>query len=103
MRTVETNTTEKLIRAGDVQALKWLPRRRGGGRLNVATVYRWITSGVRGVKLRAVRAGETWCTRESWLEEFFAAIAQAEMKLQAPTDSARQKKAETALRRARAM
>jgi hypothetical protein len=45
--------------------------------MHYATILRWIISGVSGVKLRAVRVGGVWCTRETWLMEFFEASANA--------------------------
>ena len=65
---------DKLIRLADVPRLRWLPRRRGGVRLHVATVHRWADPG-RPVHLRTTRVGGTRCTTAGWLREFFAALA----------------------------
>jgi hypothetical protein len=59
-----------LIRLADVPKLKWLPT-RGGKRLHVATVYRWVTRGIGRHKLQAVRVGGGLATREDWLWTFF--------------------------------
>jgi hypothetical protein len=67
--------TEKLIPLGKVPAQTFLPRRRGGKKLNVATVYRWATSGVQGVRLETVGVGGTLCTSRSALLEFFQRLA----------------------------
>jgi hypothetical protein len=67
---------DPLIRLTDAAKLPWLPARRGGGRLNLATLWRWALKGLRArdgttVKLQAIRVGETLCTSEAWLREFF--------------------------------
>jgi hypothetical protein len=71
-----TDMTDQLIRLGDVPKLDWLPTRRGNSRLSMATVWRWCLRGVTArdgarIKLRAVRVGETLCTSEAWLREYF--------------------------------
>jgi hypothetical protein len=71
--------TDNLIPLRDVPKLSWLPLRRGGGRLNLSTLWRWALKGLRAkdgqlVKLRAIRVGETLCTSEQWLREFFDAL-----------------------------
>jgi hypothetical protein len=60
---------EKLIRLADVPKLKWLPRRRAGSRLSIATVYRWEQRQTN--RLEAVRVGGTLCTTEAALMRFF--------------------------------
>jgi hypothetical protein len=59
-----------LIRLADVPRLKWLPRRRGGTRLAIATVHRW-SDPTRPIHLRTTRVGGCRCTTEDWLREFF--------------------------------
>jgi hypothetical protein len=51
------NTPKQLIRLADVPKLQWLPKRRGGSKLNIATPFRWAQHGSRGHKLRVVRVG----------------------------------------------
>jgi hypothetical protein len=48
-----------------------LPRRRGGKRVNVATLYRWSTHGCRGVRLETIQIGGTKCTSVEALQRFF--------------------------------
>lgn len=67
---IDTNT-ERLIRLADVPRLKWLPRRRGGKRLNISTVFRWVQSGLNGAKLEVVRVGGAMATSEAALLRFF--------------------------------
>lgn len=61
---------EPLIRVIDVPALAWLPSRKGRP-IHAATVYRWVTRGVRGRRLRTVRVGGVLATSETWLWDFF--------------------------------
>ena len=51
-------------------ATKHLPRRRRGKRPHLATLYRWSTNGVRGVKLEVIRVGSTLCTSLEALQRF---------------------------------
>jgi hypothetical protein len=74
----QTNTdisNERLIRLNDVPKLAWLPRRRGGARLNVSTLWRWSMRGVGGRRLRVVRCGGALATNQTWLREFFENLA----------------------------
>lgn len=46
------------------------------------TIWRWMTTGISGVKLRTIRVGRTRFTTRAWLEEFLAAsTAAADAKL----------------------
>ena len=67
---------EPRLRLNDVPKLPWLPKRRAGSRLAIATVHRWCTDGVRGCRLRFECVGGTRCTTQSWLREFFYSLAQ---------------------------
>jgi hypothetical protein len=60
-----------------VPGLKGLPPRRRDSRLHVRTVFRWATSGVRGVRLRTTLVGGQRCTTLADLNAFFAAVAGA--------------------------
>jgi len=66
-----------LLPLSQVPRLKWLPRRRRGARIAFATIWRWSKHGVRGVKLRTVSVGDTMCTTEPWLHEFFEILGAA--------------------------
>ena len=52
------------------EAARRLPRRRRGKRPHVATLYRWVQQGVRGVKLEAIQVGGTLCTSLEALQRF---------------------------------
>lgn len=52
-----------------------LPQRGSGRPVSVATVYRWSTVGVGGVRLRRFRGGgRGWCTSVEELQRFLAAL-----------------------------
>jgi hypothetical protein len=63
--------SEELIPLTQIPAQPFVPRRRRGTRLNVATVFRWANAGVRGIRLETIRFGGTLCTTRSALLEFF--------------------------------
>jgi hypothetical protein len=44
--------------------------RMGGKRVNVSTIHRWAFSGVRRVRLEAVRLGNVWYTTKQALQRF---------------------------------
>jgi hypothetical protein len=50
---------------------KHLPRRRAGKRPHVSCIYRWTTSGCRGVILESIQIGGTRCTSKEALARFF--------------------------------
>ena len=54
-----------------------LPRRRGGKKVNVATIYRWSTRGIRGVVLETIQIGGTRCTSAQALQRFFERLTAA--------------------------
>lgn len=41
-----------------------------------STIWRWMTRGIGGVRLRSVAVGRSLMTTERWLNEFFAALGQ---------------------------
>lgn len=53
------------------EAAKRLPHRRGGKRPHVSCLYRWSTSGCRGVVLETIQVGGTRCTSVEALQRFF--------------------------------
>lgn len=59
------------------QAAATLPCRRGGRPTHSATLFRWATEGLRGVKLEVVQVGATKCTSREALQRFFAKLAEA--------------------------
>jgi hypothetical protein len=59
---------ERLLKPA--QAARVRPPGRKGRPTNVATVYRWMTTGVRGIKLESIRIGGTLYTSQEALQRF---------------------------------
>ncbi|MBI5764298.1 MAG: DUF1580 domain-containing protein [Planctomycetes bacterium] len=57
------------------EAAKRLPRCRNGRPLHVATLYRWVTRGLRGTRLETIRIGGSRCTSTEALQRFFNALS----------------------------
>ena len=55
------------------EAADLFPRRRMGAKVNVATLWRWMTRGARGVVLETVRVGNQNYTTEQAVREFIVA------------------------------
>ena len=53
-----------------------LPRRRRGRKPHVSTLYRWMTSGCRGVVLEFIQVGGTRCTSREALQRFFERLSE---------------------------
>ncbi len=51
--------------------------RRTGEAPHIATIYRWVNSGLRGAKLRTTFVGGHRRTTEQWLNDFFAEVNKA--------------------------
>lgn len=51
-----------------------VPAHPGGRRVSVATVYRWTTNGLNGIRLRRYRVGSAWCTTVEELVRWQAAL-----------------------------
>lgn len=51
-------------------ATRHLPKRPGGKKPHVATLYRWATRGLRGIRLETIRVGGTLCTSLEALQRF---------------------------------
>lgn len=65
----------RLIPLSKVPELPCLPDGRRGRRIHVATIRRWASRGVGGVRLRVTRVGGMTCTTEGWLHAFFDAVS----------------------------
>ena len=62
---------EKLLTLSRAASLDWLPERRFGKRLAPSTLFRWASTGRKGVRLEVVRVSGTLCTSEAALLRFF--------------------------------
>ena len=58
------------------QAANELPRRRGGRKTHISTLYRWATAGYRGVVLETIQIGATRCTSREALQRFFERLSE---------------------------
>lgn len=58
------------------EAADLFPRRRKGTKVNIATLWRWMTTGSRGVVLETVRVGSQNYTTEQAIRDFIAAQSQ---------------------------
>jgi hypothetical protein len=47
-----------------------LPKRNNGQRVDLNTVYRWVSRGINGVRLRTVKVGGVMYTTMEWAWEF---------------------------------
>ena len=72
---IDPNTETLLSLA---EAPRSLPRRRRGKRPHVSCIYRWTTSGCKGVILESIQIGGTRCTSKEALARFFRALTNAE-------------------------
>lgn len=52
---------------------RMLPPLPNGGRVSLASVYRWTTAGLRGVRLRRYRCAGAWATTRQELTRWQAA------------------------------
>jgi hypothetical protein len=68
--------SETLLSLAD--AARALPRRRAGKRPHVSCVYRWTTSGCKGVVLESIQVGGTRCTGREALGRFFERLTYAD-------------------------
>jgi hypothetical protein len=78
-------TTEQPVSFSE--AIQFLPRRRAGKPVNIATMYRWTTQGIRGVTLEFVQIGATRCTSREALGRFFTALTAKAQNQPAPQAS----------------
>ncbi len=91
-------------------ACRLLPSSRAGKKLNLCTICRWITGGVRAidgtrVRLEAVRLGGRWLTSHEAIERFSAALTGDTGNAPAPirTPAARSRAAEVARKKLEAI
>lgn len=68
---------EQLLTLAEAARLPLWGRRRGGGSLHVATIHRWATRGVRGVRLATVSVGSTKMTTLEACEAIIAGVTRA--------------------------
>jgi len=91
--------TEELVSMADAASL--LPKRRGGAKLSLSTLWRWSTRGAKGVRLETVRVGSGVYTTRDALRRFIEArtAAAGGVVAQAPAPSTRSRRAMKELER----
>lgn len=67
-------TLEDLLALADVP--NELPERRGGRKPHISCVYRWSTTGCKGIRLETIQIGGTRCTSRQALSRFFKALSE---------------------------
>ncbi len=90
--------TETLIALRD--APKHLPARPGGKRLHISAVYRWITKGVAGIVLEAVRVGGTTYTSLEALQRFADRLSHPAQRVAVPVPMTARRSARQGAQRA---
>lgn len=68
---------EKLVTFADLA--RRLPRRRRNRPVHVATIHRWRSKGLRGVRLEAVRVGGAWHTTMEAFARFCERLTRPEI------------------------
>ena len=69
------------------QAAKELPQRRKGRKPHLSCMYRWTTSGCRGVILESIQIGGTRCTSREAIQRFAVALSHKREAGEAPSGS----------------
>lgn len=88
--------TETLLSLAD--AARLLPRRRAGKKPHVSCLYRWTTTGCKGVVLESLQCGGTRVTSREALGRFFEALTVASSPQPCRSPSRRRRAAESAQR-----
>ena len=70
---------DALISIANATMLDWMPRKNGRP-LHVATLHRWATRGIGGVRLHTVKVGRTTCVTIEELCRFFKALSEADLR-----------------------
>ena len=79
------------------EAARLLPHRRRGKKPHVSTLYRWTTSGCKGVILESLQCGGTRVTSREALARFFEALTYSDSK-PSPLNPRRNRSAAAAVR-----
>jgi hypothetical protein len=82
---------DELLTFADVGRL--LPRRRGGTKVAISTIWRWTRRGSRGVLLPFVRVGGNVYISRSDLAEFIARLSSVDRAPQQPSPTTRSERA----------
>jgi len=75
-------TREELLSLTEIA--QRLPARRAGKRTHVSCIWRWVTSGLRGIQLEAIRVGGVTCSSMPAVQRFFDALTKQRIVRGAP-------------------
>ena len=92
---IDTSTEEILSLS---QAAEQLPRRRRGCKTHVSCLYRWTTSGCRGIVLESIQIGATRATSKEALQRFYERLSAPSEPSERRTVAASQRASEAAER-----
>jgi len=87
-------TQEPLITLAE--ATGFVPRRRRGRKTSVTTLYRWSTTGSRGVVLETIQVAGSRCTSVAALQRFFDRLTAASGTSATPVSRCKGSRAEAA-------
>lgn len=78
---------EQLIALSEACGLFPRKQRKGGGqqKLNISTLWRWISQGIHGIRLDAVRVGYHWFTSREAVARFMVASNAPRRRTPPPT------------------
>ncbi|NNM84739.1 MAG: DUF1580 domain-containing protein [Phycisphaerales bacterium] len=68
------------------------PSSRTGTPLHLCTIHRWVTAGIRGVRLEVVRCGGSLATSREAVERFFSALSATDAPTHTPSTPARRER-----------
>ncbi|HMF11675.1 MAG TPA: DUF1580 domain-containing protein [Gemmataceae bacterium] len=69
------------------EAARLLPAGRRGRRVNFSTLFRWVATGLRGIRLEAVRIGGRFYTTQAALQRFAERLTEATLPEEPATPS----------------
>jgi hypothetical protein len=67
--------SEELIPLCEIPKQPFVPRRRAGKKMCIATAYRWAGIGINGIRLETIKCGGTLCTTKTAILEFFQRLS----------------------------
>jgi hypothetical protein len=86
--------TEPLLSLTQAAKLPIFASRRSGRPINVSTLWRWSTTGIRGIRLETIKAGGTRATTLAAIERFFRTLTDRrdDQSLPTPTCQTRERR-----------
>jgi len=88
--------TECILSLTAAAKLRCFSHRRGGRPINISTLWRWATAGVRGVRLETIMVGGSRCTSFEAVERFCATLTAGVNATAPPVSRQRQQRIKAA-------